>query len=239
MPEDAGGLHCPNCGSAVAPGARACPYCHAELATVSCPSCFALMFAGSAYCPHCGAAAARAVGPGTDTKCPACPTERMRAVQVGPTSLLECARCGGVWIEGAAIERICADAEAQAAVLHQWPPAAPAASAARIRYRPCPICRRMMNRVNFARISGAVVDVCKGHGTFLDSGELHQIVTFIKGGGLERSRQRQLEEVKEAEKDLHAAEQARAVRDAAIPEPSMQFKWNGPDLLDLLRRITG
>jgi hypothetical protein len=45
--------------------------------------------------------------------------------------------------------------------------------------------------------------------------------------------------VKEAEKDLRAAEQARAVRDAAIPEPSMQFKWNGPDLLDLLRRITG
>ena len=35
-----------------------------------------------------------------------------------------------------------------------------------------------MNRVNFGKVSGAVgLDVCKGHGTFLDRGELHQIVT--------------------------------------------------------------
>ncbi len=28
----------------------------------------------------------------------------------------------------------------------------------------------------------------KGHGTFLDAGELHQVVTFIVQGGLDRAR---------------------------------------------------
>ncbi|HWK11127.1 MAG TPA: zinc ribbon domain-containing protein [Vicinamibacterales bacterium] len=238
MSPDAGGLHCPNCGSPAAAGDRTCAYCHAELATVSCPSCFAIMFAGSAFCPHCGAATARAVAGETDTRCPACRAEHMRRIRVGPTDLLECAACGGTWVEAAAFERICADGEAQAAVLHQWPGDVPQdARAAAVHYRPCPACGRMMNRVNFARISGTVADVCKGHGTFLDAGELHQIVTFIKGGGLERSRQRQIDDLKEAERDLRAAEQARAVREADIPDRSVQRKWTGPDLLELLRHL--
>lgn len=56
-----------------------------------------------------------------------------------------------------------------------------------------------MNRLNFARLSGAVVDVCSGHGTFLDRGELHQVVQFILGGGLSRTRQAELAQLKEAE----------------------------------------
>ena len=49
-------------------------------------------------------------------------------------------------------------------------------------------CGKMMNRVNFGRHSGTVIDVCRGHGTFLDAGELHAIVTFIRDGGLDRAR---------------------------------------------------
>ena len=61
----------------------------------------------------------------------------------------------------------------------------------------------MMNRVNFGRLSGAVIDVCRGHGTFLDAGELHQIVTFIQQGGLDRARaRRQIEELREEERRL-------------------------------------
>ena len=64
----------------------------------------------------------------------------------------------------------------------------------------------MMNRVNFARLSGAVVDVCRGHGTFLDTGELHQIVEFLRGGGMERARAHQLEELREEKQKLQALE---------------------------------
>ncbi len=45
-----------------------------------------------------------------------------------------------------------------------------------------------MNRINFARCSGVIVDVCKGHGTWFDRDELSGIVEFIHGGGLEASR---------------------------------------------------
>jgi hypothetical protein len=53
------------------------------------------------------------------------------------------------------------------------------------------------------------VDVCRGHGTFLDAGELHAIVRFIQGGGLDRARQRQIEDLKEQERQLRAAQAAR------------------------------
>jgi len=54
-----------------------------------------------------------------------------------------------------------------------------------------------MNRVNFGRVSGTVIDVCRGHGAFLDSGELHAIATFIMEGGLDRTRQREKDDLEE------------------------------------------
>jgi len=54
-----------------------------------------------------------------------------------------------------------------------------------------------MNRVNFGRVSGTVIDLCRGHGAFLDSGELHAIATFIMEGGLDRARQREKEDLQE------------------------------------------
>jgi len=52
-----------------------------------------------------------------------------------------------------------------------------------------------MNRINFARCSGVVVDVCKGHGTWFDRDELHEIVEFIRSGGLDVSRQKEKREI--------------------------------------------
>jgi Zn-finger nucleic acid-binding protein len=206
---DAASLHCPNCGAPVDPGRRRCPYCKARLATVSCPSCFALMFDGTAFCPGCGARRARAETGGAAAQCPDC-TRPMRQLNVGATALLECDGCDGIWVDGETFEALCADREAQAAVLHQY--ADRSEPSRRVKYRPCVRCGKMMNRVNFARISGVVVDVCKGHGTFLDPGELHAIVRFIHGGGLERARSRQLEELREQEKRALEAER-RLARD--------------------------
>jgi len=35
-----------------------------------------------------------------------------------------------------------------------------------------------MNRINFGRTSGVIVDVCKKHGTWFDGGELTQVIAF-------------------------------------------------------------
>ena len=63
-----------------------------------------------------------------------------------------------------------------------------------------------MNRQNFGRLSGTIVDTCSGHGTFLDRGELHQVVKFILDGGLSRMRQAELERLKEEQQRLRELE---------------------------------
>jgi Zn-finger nucleic acid-binding protein len=205
MTTDAGTLHCPNCGAVADPTARRCPYCRARLATVSCPSCFGLMFQGAAYCPRCGAARARDEAADANAKCPAC-TSALLKVDLGATPILECEQCDGVWVDAAVFERLCADADSQAAVLHRLAAPSGVATPGPVRYRRCLRCGRMMNRVNFGRISGAVVDVCRGHGTFLDAGELHQIVAFIQQGGMERVRQHEIQQLKEEQQRLQNAQ---------------------------------
>ena len=218
---DARGLHCPNCGGPAAPGQAACVYCHAVLATVSCPKCFALMFEGAAYCPSCGSRRARTDGVPARASCPGCRTQ-MAEIAVGDTSMLECPRCRGTWVDAPTFEHICASHEAQAAVIHHTAPA-PAQASVEFSYRKCVACGTMMNRLNFGRLSGTVVDVCRGHGTFLDAGELHAIVRFIQGGGLDRARQRQIEDLKEQERQLRAAQTAREL--SSEQQPGVNVSW--------------
>ena len=59
-----------------------------------------------------------------------------------------------------------------------------------------------MNRINFARCSGVIVDVCKGHGTWFDCDELSRIIEFIRGGGLEASRNKEKAAIEEERRRL-------------------------------------
>jgi Zn-finger nucleic acid-binding protein len=195
------------------------------------------MFEGARYCQKCGAARTRSQEEDAAAiACPGCRGE-MRRVVIGTSQMLECDACDGVWLDADDFERICADRESQTAVLHRFSTGERAAKAVRVQYRPCPRCHKMMNRVNFGRLSGAVVDVCKGHGTFLDAGELHQVVTFIVQGGLERAREREKEELRDGQRKL-ADEQRKAMRDRGKhggAEPSAIGSSGFEDLLDLLR----
>lgn len=141
-----------------------------------------------------------------------------------------------MWIDVATFEHICADREAQAALFQL---AAPLRSVAPgdVKYRPCVACGKLMNRLNFGRLSGTIVDVCKGHGTFLDAGELHQIVTFIRHGGLDRARQRQIDEMKEEAERLRALQSRADAHGDVRFEMSSQHTWTGQDLLQLLERL--
>lgn len=155
----------------------------------------------------------------------------MRDVQVGDTAMLECERCRAIWIDAATFEHICANQESQAAVLHQWPGQQPVRPGGEVRYRKCVACGTMMNRLNFGRMSGTIVDVCRGHGTFLDAGELHAIVRFIQGGGLDRARERQIEDLKEREQRLRQAEMARP---QAVGDVTFESRWSSADLKTLM-----
>jgi Zn-finger nucleic acid-binding protein len=231
---DASSLHCPNCGAAVGHDGGRCPYCQARLATVSCPACFARMFAGASFCQNCGAARTRTEGEATALACPGC-RGRLANVTLGTTSLLECESCDGVWIDATAFERLCTDRESQAAVLHRQGRRGAAAAETRVRYRPCARCGKMMNRVNFATLSGAVVDVCKGHGTFLDAGELHQIVGFIRDGGLDRARARQREDRRDEQRRARDEQRQAAREDRRHPGSGRTVDTALVDFLDSLR----
>jgi Zn-finger nucleic acid-binding protein len=109
---------------------------------------------------------------------------------VGTADLGECGRCGGTWVDGTTFEHIVAEKEEQALVLQASLPGFQEKRAqARIdRYWPCPVCHKLMNRVNFAHVSGVVLDVCRVHGVWFDGDELRQLVEFIRSGGLDRAR---------------------------------------------------
>lgn len=208
-------LNCPMCGAAASTDDPHCKYCEARLATVSCASCLGMMFIGSKHCPHCGAAATTPQsGNLAERKCPRCRT-LMQSVVIGTASVRECEQCLGLWVDVGSFEKICAEREQQAAVLGAASPVLGAASPARenavsetweVRYVPCPECGELMNRINFARCSGVILDLCKRHGTWFDREELRRIVEFIRGGGLDVSRAKEKLEIEEQRRQLREAQ---------------------------------
>lgn len=50
-------------------------------------------------------------------------------------------------------------------------------------YRRCPICLESMNKINFARRSGVLVDHCQDHGVWLQGGELRRLMEWWHAGG--------------------------------------------------------
>jgi Zn-finger nucleic acid-binding protein len=199
-------LNCPMCGAAVSTEAVRCEHCGARLATVACPSCFGMMFVGEKFCSHCGAKADRVET--ADAKpelCPRCRVE-MNAVVVGGSPLRECPRCEGIWADADTLHQICEDKEKQSAVLGVASPVAAPETVeleTNIHYIPCPVCGKLMNRVNFAHCSHVVVNVCSQHGTWFDRDELRRIVEFIQAGGLMQAR---AQEIADLERERRAVE---------------------------------
>lgn len=200
-------LNCPMCGAAASTEAARCEHCGARLATVSCPKCFGMMFIGARFCSHCGAPAERTeVSEKTNEICPRCRVP-MESVEVGKTHLEECPQCEGIWVDTASLQKICADTEQQSAVLglpSATPPPEGQDVEVKIHYVPCPVCRELMNRVNFAHCSQVVVNVCGQHGTWFDKDDLRRTVEFIRGGGMEKARRQEIEELEEKQREARA-----------------------------------
>jgi len=187
-------LSCPTCGAPAAdPNAVRCDYCGSTLTTVACPKCFGTMFAGMDFCPHCGAKADRTIIEGGPTlACPGCKSD-MRNVAVGDTAMHECPQCSSLWLDAPTFSKLCVSREERGAVIAfvdvgKAQPQTLTVSNAAVRYVPCPVCRRMMNRQNFGRRSGVIVDVCKGHGVWFEAHELQAVLAFIESGGFEKAR---------------------------------------------------
>lgn len=193
---DAPVKRCSACGANVEAGAEKCNYCASVLSgqvgRLVCPECFARNPGSARFCTSCGVAfrPQPVVAAGEPVPCPVC------AVQLTPRSLAglaiqECPTCRGLWVPTANFDALVEHARthptlAPTAGLHATPIARPEPSRT-VTYRKCPVCSQMMNRKNFARISGVIVDSCRPHGTWLDASELEQIAAFVAHGGMQRA----------------------------------------------------
>lgn len=126
--------------------------------------------------------------------CPCCGVA-LTAEIVRSFDYRRCTACGGAWLERDTFRALC-EADADSAARLRADVAARDAGAAStdaagssgrdIRYVRCPRCDDVMNRVNFARVSGVVIDVCRPHGAWFDAGELRAVRRFVRGSGLGR-----------------------------------------------------
>src|SRR5687768_9343406 len=106
---EAGTLLCPQCGPPAAPDVAKCTRCVVRLAKVACPLCLAMIFGGARFCAFCGAGPARLHSEGTKMPCRKCKTTVLGRVELGETTVKECAKCHGLWVDASTFDRICTD----------------------------------------------------------------------------------------------------------------------------------
>lgn len=197
-------LHCPSCAATVRRGASHCDYCKSSLdfslkgKTIPCPHCFASTPANGRFCMRCASPITGVVETGEvykDRLCPRCQLP-MRGKRVGDFSLMECVDCGGFFTPHQTFEMM-QDNTNRVLFPTTALPKAELDAMASVRYVKCPVCRTIMNRTNFARISGVLIDTCRDHGVWFDKDELEKIMDFIAKGGLVKAREKQAQELKE------------------------------------------
>ena len=191
---DAAVIRCEACGGPVALDDIRCRSCGSQVATLACPNCMALVSIHARHCEHCGTEIVPVESLPTDLPCPECKSAKLTQTTLGDVAVDQCLACGGVWLDQQLFDRVSSTKETQGLALSVLPAASSphVTPTQEVHYRPCPLCSKMMNRYNYARISGVIVDGCRTHGLWFDRDELRQVLEFIAGGGLEKSREREI-----------------------------------------------
>jgi Zn-finger nucleic acid-binding protein len=252
---DAAVVRCASCSAPRTAGATSCRHCGADytlheqdLQTI-CPSCMTRVSSRARYCHHCATPIAPQdkLGEPTDYRCPACRVRHelnSRTLGEPPVSVLECPHCAGIWLgqevfrlvaDRSRADKVCEELAASDGGTHRPPTANEAAGG--MRYRRCPVCRKHMNRRNYGKRSGVIVDSCKHHGIWFDATELGAILRWIKRGGEERS-------ARKDECDARARQRSQAIRLPALERSEAyggprRSGWDADDGPDLLGSLLG
>ncbi len=212
-------VRCSSCGAPRLGQAARCSFCDADFTLreqdldTLCPHCMARASSRGRFCHGCGAALVieGTAGEASELRCPVCRGEQRltsRRLGTGGPAALECGRCAGLFV-GREVFRLLAEAaQKERLVRHETdrrleaPPRKPAAPriAAGAFYRACPHCTKHMNRRNYGRSSGVLIDVCGAHGVWFDAHELEAVVAWIKNGGMDRQRDKEMAELGEDER---------------------------------------
>ncbi len=194
---DAAISRCGSCAASVSAGATSCDYCGSVIVrdpdqlSLICPECFGRSADDSRFCTACGVAfrpeSVRIDG--HELPCPSC-SSLMPPREIAGVGLNECLSCHGLWVSGSGFDTLVSRAiearetASEAERLANKPRVTGSNPAGqRVQYRNCPECDAHMQRRNYRKRSGIIIDSCPQHGTWLDADELEQIAGFILSGG--------------------------------------------------------
>jgi Zn-finger nucleic acid-binding protein len=239
---DSAVVRCSSCGAPREGDEPECRYCgssftvHERDIDTICPVCMARVSGRARFCDHCGSPILvdQAAASATTLHCPACgPARLLRSRQFAgePVAVSECAICGGWWVDRRVFEVLLVRARhaqlggAALAIAGERPvgPMAAGAGGAGATgaaagpagghlYRPCAVCGALMNRQNYGRKSGVILDICGSHGIWFDLDELPRVLAWVQGGGEARAGQVEAEEARtEAREQRLAAETRNAL----------------------------
>lgn len=186
-------LSCTNCGGAVGVEDEACPYCSARISeadrrqTTLCPGCFTRIEDDSKHCRSC----ALEIKPQhlaplpADRDCPRC-AGKLRVRSLGSVNVTECASCLGFWLTPEAFQGVTDTAKRGGGETEQLVTGnqeqAREQAPDEMRYIPCLKCGQLMQRRQYTenkRMSGVIIDMCRGHGVWLDHSEIESILDFL------------------------------------------------------------
>jgi Zn-finger nucleic acid-binding protein len=193
---DARVQRCGACGALASAAAKSCEYCGSSIIrdtrklSLICPECCARNADDSRFCTACGVAFRPEPLPqeGSELPCPCCGC-LMPPRQVGGVGVNECPECNGLWAPRGRfeqlVERALAAKRSGKASDGVFAPRVKGGNPASqsVQYRRCPECERFMQRRNFRKVSGVIIDRCHEHGTWLDADELERIAGFLLSGG--------------------------------------------------------
>jgi Zn-finger nucleic acid-binding protein len=204
---------CAGCGSTRGGGGDNCNYCGARFSAVDkgwgsmCPGCFCRLPVGACFCVECGLkispqklGAAR-----PDLNCPRCKSMLHQRALDG-IDMSECGACAGVWLPVSTFTALIEQKQKRDTAIRGLSSrrnrrnAFEMTESEEVKYVPCPKCRTLMNRGNFARVSGVVIDTCRDCGVWLDNQELNRIVQFVEAGGMDKSREAEARDREHSEK---------------------------------------
>lgn len=157
--------------------------------TVTCRHCNHQVRGMVRICPVCGGEIVREVARKPCT-CPRCGTG-LTHCDYHEHQLETCPRCSGLWLPNRDFEQLTAERDVYrddavpTEFVRQPPPRDEG-------FLSCPSCGQRMNRLNFKKISGVMIDWCRDCGWWLDAGELERIRAFIAAGGLEKAQDKEI-----------------------------------------------
>jgi len=245
-PHDAQVIRCSSCGAPRSQGAESCRHCGSKYTLLEqdmhtiCPSCMTRISDRARYCHSCATVIlpqGRAGEP-TDRICPACIEKTMlnsRTLGKQDISSLECPGCGGLWLGREAFDLMARFARehslpAEFAVSGESQPGTTTGQSGPL-YRMCPDCRKMMNRRNFGKRSGAIIDTCKGHGLWFDARELERVLAWIREGGESHAVERDQADERERERARNIMQHAASGGESFSMRSSNDARWGDGESL--------